>query len=217
MARLICPICRTATAFSAIRIEGIGVLVERSTEDNVVFGKVRIGAITSYESGQPRYAVLRCQACLNHFIARLDPGHEWSPVYPISHKAVSQDIPEDIRSMFEEAYLCFAVEAYRGCLLMCRTALIALQRQQNVSSLKELQDKGTISPILYGQSDEVRLWANMVGHEDVPDVIAREESEELLTYLEAILEAVYVQPKKLSRLTQKREQLKKGVKPSSSS
>ena len=54
-----------------------------------------------------------------------------------------------------------------------------------------------------------RGWANMIGHEDVPKAITKEDSEQLLTYLEALLNAVYVEPKRLSGLTQRREQLKK--------
>ena len=87
--------------------------------------------------------------------------------------------------------------------------MIALQREQNVSSLNELKENGIISARLYNQSNEIRLWANMVGHEDVLEAVTKEDSEQLLTYLEALLNAVYVEPKRLAELAQKREQLKK--------
>ena len=147
-------------------------------------------------------------------MAKKQPGGEkWSAVYPIPHKPVAQEIPEPIKSEFEEAYLCFAVEAYRGCLLVCKTALIHMQREQGVSNLKELKDKGIISNMLYGQADQVRLWANMIGHEEMPETISKEDTEQLLVYLETLLNNVYVEPKRLSALSGKLEQLKKGAKP----
>lgn len=94
---------------------------------------------------------------------------------------------------------------------MCRTTLIALQRQQGVSSLKELKEKEVISGLLYGQADQVRLWANMMAHEDVPESIASDDSEQLLTYLESLLDDVYVKPARLAVLSQKRKQLEKGT------
>jgi hypothetical protein len=158
----------------------------------------------------PCYAILTCQACSSWFVAaRPKYGREWSAVYPIHHKPVTKEIPEPIKGEFEEANLCFAVEAYIACLLVCRTVLIALQREQGVTSLKELKDKGTISNLLYGQADQVRLWANMIGHEDVPEAITKEDSEQLLTYLEALLNAIYVEPKRLIEMAQKHKQLKK--------
>lgn len=94
---------------------------------------------------------------------------------------------------------------------MCRMTLIALQRQQEVSSLKELKEKEVISGLQYGQADQVRLWANMVAHEDIPESIVSEDSEQLLTYLESLLDDVYVKPARLTVLSQKRKQLKKGT------
>jgi hypothetical protein len=145
---------------------------------------------------------------MRNFVASNIHG-EWSAAYPISQAPVPEEIPEPIKSEFEEAHLCFTVGAYRGCLLVCRTALIALQRERGVSNLKELKDKGAISPMLYGQADQVRLWANMIGHEDMPEAITKEDAEQLLTYLAAILNAIYIEPKRLAALAQKREQIEK--------
>jgi len=67
--------------------------------------------------------------------------------------------------------------------------------------LSELSDKGIISNMLYQQSDEVRLWANVVGHEDFdPDALTPTACED----------AVYVQPTRLTELRKLREQAKKG-------
>ena len=48
----------------------------------------------------------------------------------------------------------------------------------------------------------------MVGHEDIPDKVVKDDCEQLLAYMEALLYAIYVEPKRLADLSQKREQLK---------
>ena len=212
MSKLTCPICGVATSFSPSLVTGKGVLVDGSDKTYTKWGEVRISAIVpfNYTHSSHAYAILNCEACSVRFVAeKKEYSDEWIAVYPIRHKTAAEEIPEPIKGEFEEANLCFAIEAYRASLLVCRTALIAMQREQAVSNLKQLKEKGTISNVLYRQADQVRLWGNMVGHEDIPDAITKEDCEQLLTYLEALLDAVYVQPIRLSALTQKLGQLKK--------
>jgi len=90
---------------------------------------------------------------------------------------------------------------------MCGTTIEALWRREEASGLKELKEKGTISAETYKHADEVRLWGNIAKHELIPDVVKEEEAEELLTYVEIIMNAVYVEPKRLSKLSEKRKQL----------
>jgi len=157
------------------------------------------------------YAILCCQECESLFVVKdLIDGKGWHAVYPIQHKAVAKEISQPIKGEFEEACLCFAVGAHLACLLMCKTVVIALQRQQNVSNLKQLVDKGTISKTLYEQADEVRLWANIIGHEDiVPESVTKEDCEQLLAYVESVLNAAYVEPARFEALKLKRGQIKK--------
>ena len=214
MGKVICPRCGVFTSFSPEVFIGDGMLLEESREHMRLYKRVALNAVTAEEPRQDTYAILICQACEKRFVAQKEKYRdEWSAAYPILHKPVSEDIPEPIKSELEEAYLCFAVGAHRGCLLVCRTALIDMQREQGVSSLQELKDKGIISNLLYGQADQVRLWANMVGHEVVlPEAVTKEDTEHLLAYLGTLLDTVYVQPKQLSALSQKREELKKETK-----
>jgi len=214
MSELICPNCGTATSFSPAQIVGKGILLGRSTETDTEWGKVQISAVTTYLYERETYAILVCQACWEYFVAQKSKyshpeSDEWVAVYPITHRPVAQEIPQPIKSEFEEAQLCFAIGAYIGCLLVCRTTLIALQREQKVSKLDELKDKGIISNMLFNQAEQVRRWANMFAHEDVPEDVTKEDCEQLLTYLEALLNAVYIEPKRLASLTQKGKQLKK--------
>ena len=88
-------------------------------------------------------------------------------------------------------------------------ALESLWQQQNASGLNDLKAKEVISSRLFDRATEIRLWAGLVKHELIHEIVTREETEELLTYLEEILHDVYVQPARLAALAEKREQVKK--------
>jgi len=210
--KLICPHCNVATSFRAVRITGLGELPTESNANYTVRKIVTLEActkVTADPEPNVNYAILECQSCFKFFIAKGTRNFEdgWSAVYPLPHRSVPKEIPEPIKSQFEEACLCFEVNAYTGCLLMCRTALFSLQREQK-ANLQELTGQGLISKFLYDKSNEVRLWANIFGHEDVPAPVLREDAEQLLVYAEALLNAIYVEPKLLSDLTDKRKKLK---------
>jgi hypothetical protein len=168
-------------------------------------------AVTPWESGSPIYAIMVCQSCKKRFVAQ-EIADGWSAVYPIQHKPVATDIPDPICSEFGEANLCFAIGAYKACVAMCMVVLESLWQQQNASGLNELKDKGTISQRLFDQATEIRLWAGIVKHKLTHETVTKEETEELLTYLEEILDDVYVRPARSAALAKKRKQIEKGDK-----
>jgi len=193
MGKLICPLCGVYTSFALARTSEVGIGPQ----------------ITDYP-GLPNYAILTCQACENRFIAEKVKG-EWLAVYPLPHKLANEYIPEPIRSEFEEANLCFTVRAYRASVSMCSAALEAMWREQGVSGLKELREKGIISKKLFKQADQVRRWANVAKHEPIHEAVTSEEAEQLLSYLEKILDDVYVEEKQLSSLIEKLERVEKNA------
>jgi len=212
MAKLICPNCGAATSFSPACIAGKGILRGESTDKYTKWGEVEIQAVIPYQYGEISYAILVCRACNEFFVAINDEYSEegyWEVVYPIPRRTASEEIPEPIKSEFEEANLCFAIGAYRACVAMCQIALEALWRDKEASSIKDLEERGVISSVLRQKADEIRLWGNVAKHEPIPDAVSKEDAEQLLTYLEILLNDVYVEPKRLGRLKQKREQIEK--------
>jgi len=204
MAGLRCPHCGAYTASNPLAFRGDGIDPTGGFPPRKITAWVQ--ATTEGITSLPHFAILECMSCRKHFVAcKKASNAEWDVVYPLPIRAAPDNLPPGVARAFREAALCFAVEAYGGCLLMARTALIRLQREQKVSKLQELSDQGKISNSLYRQADEVRLWANLVGHEDVPDVVEKEDCEELLAYLEELLHAIYTAPAKLNRLTEKRK------------
>jgi hypothetical protein len=206
---LICPICDTKTSMNPVKIEdNYAFFPTASTPTHPVYGKALCSATTD-DSGPSytKFSIVDCTDCNGRFVVkkRLGKDSEWVPVYPITHKVVSKEVPEPIKSNFEEANLCYSVGAYRASLAMCQASLEALWRSKNVGNLKELMESGIISKTLFGQSDEIRRWANIAKHQPIADVIEKEDVEQLMAYLDSILDHVFVQPAKFDALKKKRE------------
>lgn len=215
MGKLICPHCGDATAPIPFHFKATVVL-----DDTRLAAFVRgypyveglTQAITIPDTDQATYGIIVCQSCGDLFVAKKE-NSGWLAVYPVQHKPVAEDIPEPIRSEFEEANLCFAIGAYKACISMCMTTLEATWQDKKVSSLNELKDNGTISENLFKRADQVRRWANVVKHQLIHEVVTKEEADQLLSYLEQILDAVYIEEKRFSDLTQRLRQIEKPTKP----
>lgn len=206
MGKLICPICGASTAFSPTYLKQKALLNESSTEDRKEYGEATMPAVVPRNYVGDQYAILECEACDERFVAGYIRG-DWMAVYPITRKSVAKDIPQPMRGEFEEANLCFAVGAYRACSTMCQMALEALWREKHVSGLNQLKENGVISQALFDRATEVRLWAGIIKHETLSEVVSKDDAEQLLTCLEVILNDVYVEPSRLEALKKKRKQM----------
>lgn len=207
MGKLICPHCGDSTSPTPY------IFRASVNVDTILSSRYEVGtaeAVMPSGSGSPIYAIIVCQSCKKRFVAQ-ETADWWSAVYPIRHKPVAREIPDPIYSDFGEANLCFATGAHKACIAMCMTALEALWQKQNASGLNDLRDKGIISPRLFDQATEIRLWAGIVKHELIHETVTKEEVEELLTYLEEILHDVYVRPAHSAALAKKRKQVKKSA------
>lgn len=209
----ICPLCGVATALYPVLItDKRAILPESSSDRQNVFGKAIVSAITDDEYPHfTSHGVYECQACGQRFVAKKHryDDKDWIVVYPIPRKLISQEVPEPIKSEYEEASLCFAVGAYRACASTLQITLESIWRDKGVSRLTDLRDKGVISQSLYDRANEIRLWGNVVKHEVIGIPVTKEDAEQLLDCLDRILNAVYIEPKRFERLKEKREQLEK--------
>jgi len=157
-----------------------------------------------------QYAILCCQGCEGVFVvANLSDTKGWRVVHPIPRKPVSEKIPSRIKSEFEEASLCFAIGAHKACVAMCQRTLESLWQNKKVSGLYDLLDEGIISQTLYDRANEIRHWAGITKHKPIAKPVSEEDAEELLAYLDVILNHVYVEPKSFKALKKKRERIEK--------
>lgn len=209
MKGLKCPICDTSAPFTPIHLTSLGVMDYISgTQKASVPGVVP--AVMNKSVLGVQYAILCCQECEGVFtVANLSDGKGWRVVHPIPHQPASDKIPEPIRDEFEEASLCFAVGAHRASAAMCQITLESLWQDKKVSGLNQLLEKGIISQRLFDRATEIRLWGDIVKHEPIAESVSKDDAEELLTYLEDILNHVYVEQARYEALKQKREQIKK--------
>jgi hypothetical protein len=171
-------------------------------------GVIRV-EMPKYHMGT-KYAILYCQNCDHHLIVKdTTAGTGWHSVYPIPSKHVSEDIPQPIGSEFKEASLCFAVGAYMACAAMCQRVLESICQNKNVSGLNKLHEDGIISKNLFEKATEIRLWAGIIKHKPISESVSKEDADKLLTYLDVILDDVYVEPQRLASLGEKRKRMKK--------
>lgn len=210
MSGLKCPNCGTPAAFTPIY------LTRGEVFDYVDGTKEAAGRSHVVPAVMPqpwrgiKYAILCCQECASLFVVKdLFDGKGWRVVHPIPHKPVSDKITPPIKDEFEEASLCFAVGAYRACAAMCQITLESLWQNKKVSGLNQLRDDGIISQRLFDRATEIRLWGDIVKHEPIAESVSKDDAEELLTYLEDILNHVYVEQARYEALKQKREEIEK--------
>lgn len=208
MSGLKCPTCGSPTPFTPIYLTR-GEIFDYvdGTREAASSSKV-VEAVMQQSWRGSRYAILCCQDCENLFVvADLPDGGGWRVVYPIPHKTVAKEIPNPVKDEFEEANLCFAIGAYRACAAMCQRTLESLCQNKGVSGLNQLRDDGIISPRLFDRATEIRLWAGIVKHKPIAESVTKDDAEELLTYLDDILNHVYVEPAHYKARKEKREEI----------
>ena len=211
MKGLKCPNCGTSAPFTPIYLTNREVMdYLRGTRQAGASVPGVIPAVMRQSVHGVQYAILCCQECGGVFVVADLPGDKgWRVVHPIPHKPASDKIPPRIKSEFEEASLCFAVGAYRACVAMCQRTLESLWQNKRVSGLSQLLGDGLISQRLYDRANEIRHWAGITKHKPIAKPVSGEDAEELLAYLDAILNHVYVEPKSFKALKKKRERMEK--------
>jgi len=157
----------------------------------------------------PILMIIKCGSCEEPFLAVIDPRGKGISVWPLAMPPVPEGVPEKVAEAYQDARLALAAGSKIGALLAGRTVLIRMLREQETSSLKELVEKQIVTPALYGGADQLRLWADIAGHEDVKaGVLADEEVEDVLDYLGLVLEAVYTHQARVNRFVSRTKELK---------
>lgn len=209
MVKLICPHCGTPAPFTPIYLAEGSVFGYTEGADLAAKAKDVFKAKMPMSIEGDYYAIIECQTCYHCFIAHETYDKDWHAVYPLSPKSVSDVIPEPIKSQFKEAWLCFVVEGYRACVAMCQITLESLWQDKKASGLSDLVQNGIISKNLEERANEIRLWGNLTKHKLLTQSVLDEDAKQLLTYLEVVLNDVYVEPQRLEELKKKRDKIKK--------
>lgn len=180
---------------------GMRVRGEIDEEGAVVKQTVDRNLTGYYQLDGSNYRIVGCIECSKEFVVQ-----KWPPVVvsPLPRISAPSEMPDDIRRVFLEAKMAHAAGAETAAILAARTALIRMQREQE-SNIDKLAEDRKITRLLAHQANELRLWANVAGHDELPaEIPSPEDVGQLLQYLGELFDTLYVQPARLLELQRKR-------------
>ncbi len=152
-----------------------------------------------------------CPGCQRPVLIR-GRGEEVHP--PPRPQPAPEEVPEPIRRDFEEARLCFAAGAYRACAVMARRVVEAMaedklgkphKRVSLSQRIDALCKKGVIRGRLKDSADVLRTVGNDAAHADAERAVTKEDAQDVLELLSALLEQVYRHPTIAERQRRKRQ------------
>jgi len=143
-----------------------------------------------------------------------DLNHAPEDVFPYFRPVSDASIPNEIAEDYSEAVLCYSAKAFNASVVMSRRAIettaIILGANPNdslVDKIKHLASKG-LEQSLVDLATEIRLLGNIPGaHPDKHNLlrkVKRDECKDVLDFLEAFLESLFVRPAKIQKLKSKR-------------
>lgn len=183
-----------------------GIIVRGSLDDRT--GDVAAGndsLYVRYRVTSATYRIVQCLKCRTEFVVK--HGLPLKVVYPEPglNAETPKEIPEGVRTVLIEAKKAHLSNLETASLLAARTALIRMLREQSSTGIDDLAERGVITQFLAKQAHEIRLWANAVGHDDIPaDLPNSEDVDQLLGFLDLLFDTIYVQPARLATLRTKR-------------
>lgn len=165
-----------------------------------------------------RHAYLECPACKGGILVSQMEHYDgegdfyWSnpyTLYPKDTLLLNHNVPESVENAYSEALKCKSVNALNACIIMCRKTLEALCDDLGMSGkmeklekkLKSLVDKGFINTDIHNWSTLVRLKGNKGAH-SLSNDITRKEIDDLMNFVKAIIEYIYVYKKKYNEFIQ---------------
>jgi len=118
-------------------------------------------------------------------------------VWPRPPRELSSKIPDIVQISLEEAQRCHRARAHTAGAVMCGRALEGIcnnfkTKDRNLGKgLRELLDRGIIDERLFKWSQELQRHRNLAAHA-TGEKISREDATDLLDFLSAICEYVFV-------------------------
>ena len=161
------------------------------------------------------FSVEECNNCEQHFLTIRMNSKYGGLVrkYPNSlPKSINESIPQEIKTDFEEALLCYSVNAYRGAAALARRTvqLICLDKRADKNKklyqqIDELFKNGVITKDIQEWAHEVRFLGNDAAHPS-KDTVSKDDAKDILDLLESLCEFLYVAPAKAAEQKKKRTQ-----------
>ncbi|MDD5529162.1 MAG: DUF4145 domain-containing protein [bacterium] len=170
-----------------------------------------------------KVVLLECPVCKNALVSGqtlyevATDKSEWGKptrLWPSPEKHISGNIPVLVRNSLEEAEKCYSCGAYDACAVMCGRALESICSVQGIKNkilaggLKELLDKQVIDKRIYEWGQELRTHRNIGAHA-TDEHISKEDAKDLLDFVNAICDYIFVLTNKFKKFMERKEKLKK--------
>lgn len=153
------------------------------------------------EDSNTIFEISECNGCNTFFLVKRRGGTItglWPKELP---QIVDDRIPEHIREDFNEANLCFSVEANRAAAVMARRSLqnICLDKSADKDKkleqqIDELQEMGIITKDLQNWAHEVRHVGNDGAHPGKDEPVKREDAQDITELLTQFCNVLYIAP-----------------------
>lgn len=199
MTLFVCPHCNAKSAFSVVSVQTGG------------------DAPNGLNHVALRCMNHECQRIIGGFVNAADNKTvaNWWPK-SIGGKAFP-DVPSQIASTADEAHRCLSAGAHRGAIALARAVVEATAKDHDITrgmldkKIEELARLGVISEAMKDAAHEIRFAGNEVAHADLAEEpISKEDAEEVLALMDAILTRVYQEPAQVARVREKREARRSG-------
>jgi hypothetical protein len=185
-----------------------------------------IGDHTSCDEENPypfKTILLECPICRSALVGcqeliQTGPNtEEWIPgqrLWPRPESYISRLIPEIVRISLEEANKCFKAKAYTACAVMSGCALEGICQHFQTKSktlargLEELLERGILEKRLSEWGKILREQRNLGAHAS-DEKISREDAQDLLDFVNAICDYVFVLSDKYDKFVERKSKMPK--------
>lgn len=152
-----------------------------------------------------RWTQGRCQACLSPLLfiqeGEYDPKEDqWGPltqVWPEPARSLPRAVPEPLRQSYNEAQRCMSVNAHTAAALIARRVVEGICADHSATGrtlalkLEDLKNRQVLDHRLHEWSSLVKDIGNEGAHETAA-LVSRRDALEVLTFVEALLDYLYV-------------------------
>lgn len=194
---VVCPFCKSLATFSTVWSDGS---LPRAAAAQVPGA----GAVLALRCPNPMCGMVITGLTNGAQVLRHWPQTVGGKSFP--------DVPPHIAATADEAHQCHSIGAHRGSIALARAVVEATAKHQGVTkgSLMEkidsLAGQGVISEAMKDAAHEIRFAGNEVAHGDLAEqLLDKEDAEEVLSLMDAMLLRVYQEPAQVARVRERRE------------
>lgn len=163
-----------------------------------------------------QWTAAMCTSCKSPFVLYQErENDDWgapTQEYPQADRQLPPSVPRGIRTDFAEAQRCMRARSYNASAIMARRVVENIRKEQGYKkgklfvALKSMKDDGVIDARLYEWADTAREVGNEGAHDTTS--VSREDAKEVLLFVEALVDYLYVFRKRYAQFKGRREVLK---------